>query len=148
MAAGITFFRNIAYNNGYTGWLFSGVWRDGDVSVVNNISANNVFGYIFGGSSFDTHGCINTVVLNNMAVNNASNGVLISDGDDDYSNMYYDHNLYYANGWHEDVYRGGCMTIYVGAGSNHYYEHVADIHTGRGWESSGMEQDPLFLDYQ
>ncbi|HPQ41411.1 MAG TPA: hypothetical protein PLV45_13640, partial [bacterium] len=146
MAAGITFYRNIAYNNGYTGWLFSGVWRDGDVTVVNNISAGNVYGYIFGGSSFDTHGCVGTAVLNNMAVHNDGYGILISDGDDAYANMFFDYNLYYANGWHEDIYRGGSMTIYV-SGGNHYYQDVTDIRTGRGWEHHGMQQDPVFTEY-
>ena len=146
MAAGVTFFRNIAYNNGYTGWLFSGVWRDGDVTVVNNVSANNIYGYIFGGSSFDTHGCINTTVYNNFAINNEGYGMLISDGDDVYDNMTYDHNLYYANGWNDDIYRGGSMTIYVGSG-NHYYQSVEDIRTGRGWETHGMEADPWLEDY-
>ncbi len=147
MASGVTFFRNIAYNNGYCGFMFSGVWRDGNVSLMNNLAANQPFGFIFGGSSFDTHGCVQTAVVNNMTVNNDGYGMLLADADDDYANMYFDYNLYQGNGWHEDVYRGGCMGMYVDAGDNHYYPGISDIRSGRNWEMHGIQVDPVFLQY-
>ena len=55
-ASGIYAYRNIAYNNAFAGFKFSGTWRDGDIVYYNNTIANSLYGFHFGGWQYDTHG--------------------------------------------------------------------------------------------
>jgi hypothetical protein len=151
MASGIHAYRNVAYNNAYAGFMIGGVWRDGDVVYYNNVAANSLYGFRFGGLGFDTHGSVNTQVVNNIIVNNEGYGILRSDADGIYHNMTFDHNLYYNNGWREQqvggLYRPGAMAIFRGADPNEYYQTLADIHANTPWESHGVGGDPSFWDY-
>lgn len=42
-ASGIHAYRNIAYNNAFTGFMIYGVWRDGEIVYVNNVAANSFY---------------------------------------------------------------------------------------------------------
>ncbi len=100
MASDIHAYRNIAYNNAYTGYAFAGVWRDGDIVYYNNIAANSLFGFRLDGPDYDTHGgSMNTQLSNNIVVNNEGYGILMTDNDGVYGNLSFDHNLYFNNGW-------------------------------------------------
>jgi hypothetical protein len=150
-ASGIHAYRNIAYNNAYAGFVCFGLWRDGDIVFYNNVAANSLLGLRFGGSYFDTHGNVNTQVVNNAVVNNEGFGLWISDADGNYDDTIIDHNLYDNNGWRvrEDggLYMPGAMVVDRGAEPNEYYQTLADIQANTPWESHGVEGDPGFWDY-
>ncbi len=150
-ASGIHAYRNVAYNNAFTGYMFAGVWRDGDMVYVNNIAANSLHGMSLSGYQYDTHGCVNTQVVNNIIVNNEGYGILHNDGDGLFANTTIDHNLYFNNGWRawEDggMWRPGAMTIYLHGMSNRYYPTLADIQANTDWEDHGVAGDPAFWAY-
>jgi hypothetical protein len=151
MASGIHAYRNVAYNNARAGFKFSGVWRDGDIVIYNNIMANSLYGFCLGGQDFDTHDSVNTQVVNNIVVNNEGYGILLRDADGLHGNTVIDHNLYYNNGWlaYEDGgrYKPGAMSIQRRSSSNKYYPSLADIQANTAWESHGVEGPPRFRDY-
>lgn len=152
MASGVYAYRNVAYNNAYTGYMFSGVWRDGDMVYYNNVAANSLYGFRLGGSSFDDHGgSVNTQLVNNIVVNNEGYGILQSENDGVYGNLAIDHNLYFNNGWRSweagGLWNPGAMTIYRDDGSNEYYQTLAEIQAGTFWEGHGQAGDPHFWDY-
>ncbi len=74
-ASGIHAFRNIAYNNAYTGYMVYGRWRDGSIVYVNNVAANSLYGMSLGGGQYDDHGAVDTRVLNNILINNEAFGI-------------------------------------------------------------------------
>jgi hypothetical protein len=151
-ASGIHAYRNIAYNNAYTGYMLSGVWRDGDIVYYNNIAANSLYGFSMGGASYDTHGSHNTQVVDNIIVNNEGYGIKQSDSDGVYANMVLDHNLYFNNGWRAfdqgGEWKAGAMVIYVGSGPDAYYQTLTNIQANTVWEAHGAEGDPRFVDYE
>jgi hypothetical protein len=149
-ASGIHVYRNIAYNNGYAGYKFFGRWRDGEIIFVNNIAANSLYGIILGGGQYDTHGSVNTLVINNILVNNEGFGLSLSYAVSHYSNTSIDHNLYFNNGWRSESQGGiegaGAMVIIEG---NSYkpYPTLAEAQANTLWEDHGLEGDPLFSSY-
>jgi hypothetical protein len=147
MASGIHAYRNIAYNNAQAGFKMSGVWRDGDIVYYNNVAANCLYGFLLGASSYDTHGSVNTQIINNIVLNNEGYGILMRDGDGVYTNMDLDHNLYYGNGWGDALYRPGAMSIEIRDVGNKYYQTLAEIQANTPWEDHGVAGDPRFADY-
>lgn len=149
-ASGIHAFRNISYNNAYAGFMLSGAWRDGDIVYYNNVTANSLYGMILGGRQYDTHGCVNTQLVNNIFVNSEAYGMSHSDGDGLYANTTIDHNLYYNNGWRAyengGMWQPGAMRLYDGS-SYLYYPILAEIQANTSWEPHGVEGDPVFWDY-
>jgi hypothetical protein len=150
-ASGIHAYRNIAYNTAYVGYIVYGRWRDGDIVYYNNVAANSLYGFSLGGSQYDTHGCVNTQVVDNIIINNEGYGIVQSDADGVYDNMMFDHNLYFNNGWraYEDggLWKPGAMVIWVSSGSDGVYQTLADVQAGTAWEAHGVEGDPGFWDY-
>ena len=150
-ASGIHAYRNIAYNNAFAGFLAYGRWRDGDMIYYNNIAANSLYGFRLGGLHYDTHGSVNTQVINNIVVNNEGYGILYSDADGQYGDTAIDHNLYHDNGWRaqEDggLYKPGAMVVERSSVPNEYYQTLADIQADTPWETHGVDGDPGFLDY-
>lgn len=150
MASGIHAYRNIAYNNGYAGFLFSGVWRDGQMVFVNNVAANNFNGFILGGLAFDTHGNVDTRVLNNIMVNNEGFGTVVNYATGRYDNIRLDYNLYYNNGWrpYEDggLWVAGAMAEYEGENYT-AYATLAEAQAGMPWEDLGIAGNPAFWSY-
>ncbi|MBN2007423.1 MAG: right-handed parallel beta-helix repeat-containing protein [Anaerolineae bacterium] len=150
MASGVHAYRNIAYNNGYAGFLFSGVWRDGLMVFVNNVSANNFNGFILGGREFDTHGNVDTRILNNIMVNNEGFGTVINYASGRYYNIQLNYNLYYNNGWrsYEDggLWISGAMSEYEGD-TNTPFETLAEAQAATPWEDNGVAGDPAFWIY-
>ena len=98
-ASGIHAYRNIAYNNAHSGYYFYATWRDGDIVYYNNIAANSRYGMTLGARWADTHGSVNTQLLNNIIVNNEYYGIAISSANGNYPNTTINHNLYFNNGW-------------------------------------------------
>ena len=151
MASGLHVYRNVAYKNGYANFMLAGTWRDGDILYLNNVSANTLYGFYLGSMTYDTHGNVNTRVLNNIILNNESHGVLLSDADGDLANMTFDHNLYYLNGWRSGAEGGrsgaGDMVIYVKDNPSLYYPTLADIQANTSWEDHGVQGDPRLAGY-
>lgn len=147
MASGIHVYRNIAYNNAQSGFRLVGVWRDGKIVYYNNVVANSLYGFYFGGGKYDTHGSVNTQVDNNIIVNNEGYGIAQEDADGLYANMTFDHNLYYGNGWGSDIWKPGAMAIYRGPSPNEYYQTLAEIQANTPWEDHGVAGDPRFWSY-
>jgi len=75
-ASGLHAYRNIAYNNAYADYVLYGVFRDGDIVYWNNIAANSLYGFSVGGPQYDTHGSVNTQLVDNLIVNNEGYGVI------------------------------------------------------------------------
>jgi len=150
MASGVHVYRNIAYNNGYTGFHCAGVWRDGQMIFVNNVAANNFNGLTLGGLDFDTHGSVDTRVLNNILVNNEGYGTVINYATGRYDNIRLDFNLYYNNGWrsYEDggLQTPGDMVVYEGDNRTPYAT-LAEAQAATQWEDSGVAGDPSFWSY-
>jgi hypothetical protein len=136
-ASGIYAYRNIAYNNAFAGFKFAVAWRDGDIIFYNNITANSLHGFHFGGWQYDTHGgSVNTQVVNNIIVNNESYGMILSDANGIFENTTIDHNLYYNNGWRPDgqggVFGAGDIRHNIPSGDL-FYQTLQDIQTGTDW---------------
>ena len=149
-ASGIHAYRNISYNNAYTGYMLYGTWRDGDIVYYNNIAANSLFGFSMGGPQFDSHGSINTQVIDNIIANNEGYGVWFSAANSNYANTSFNHNLYFNNGWRSTgsggVWMPGDMAISNGSASI-YYQTLIRIQASIAWEGQGVEGDPIFRSY-
>jgi hypothetical protein len=148
-ASGIHAYRNVAYNNAYTGYMFSGRWRDGQMVYVNNVAANGLYGFSLGGSQYDTHGSVDTQVVNNIVVNNEAFGVAIEYVEGRTANMTVDHNLYYDNGW-GGMWHAGPMVVRQRSSSGLTWEPqqtLAEVQANTPWEDHGVAGDPAFYDY-
>jgi hypothetical protein len=147
-ASGIHAYRNVAYNNAYTGYMFSGVWRDGPMVYVNNVAANSLYGFAIG-SSYDTHGSVDTQVINNIMVNNEAFGMTVGYAAGRYANMTIDYNLYHANGWGEMWHAGPMVVREVSGGDTSWnpYQTLAEVQVNTPWEDHGVAGDPAFWNY-
>ncbi len=147
-ASGIHAYRNVAYNNAYTGYMFSGVWRDGQMVYVNNIAANSLYGFAIG-SNYDTHGSVDTRVINNIMVNNEAFGMSVGYAAGRYANMTIDYNLYHANGW-GGMWHAGPMVVREVSGDDTSwdpYQTLAEVQANAPWEDHGVAGDPAFWNY-
>jgi hypothetical protein len=147
-ASGIHAYRNVAYNNAYTGYMFSGVWRDGPMIYVNNVAANSLYGFTLG-SGYDTHGSVDTRILNNIVVNNEAFGMSVSYAAGQTQNMAIDYNLYHANGWRPypgGMWHAGPMVVREG-GSWEPQQTLAEVQANTPWEDHGVAGDPAFWAY-
>ncbi|MGC9396083.1 MAG: right-handed parallel beta-helix repeat-containing protein [Anaerolineae bacterium] len=147
-ASGIHAYRNVAYNNAYTGYMFSGMWRDGPMIYANNVAANALYGFALG-SSYDTHGSVDTRVFNNILVNNEAFGMTVGYATGRTQNMTIDHNLYHANGW-GGMWHAGPMVIRQVSRSGTSWEPqqtLDEVRTNTPWEDHGVAGDPGFWDY-
>jgi hypothetical protein len=148
-ASGIHAYRNVAYNNAYTGYVFSGRWRDGQMVYVNNVAANSLYGFGLGGSQYDTHGSVDTRVINNIAINNEAFGVAIEYVEGRTANMMVDHNLYHGNGW-GGMWHAGPMVVRQRSSGGLSWEPqqtLGDVQANTPWEDHGVAGDPVFYDY-
>jgi hypothetical protein len=148
--SGIHAFRNISYNNAYTGYMVYGRWRDGAIVYVNNVAANSLYGMSLGGGQYDTHGAVDTRVINNILVNNEAFGINLAYADGSTANTIVDHNLYFNNGWRSfddgGIWHAGEMVIREG-GSWEPYETLAELQAATIWEANGVAGDPAFWGY-
>ncbi len=149
-ASGIHAYRNVSYNNAYTGFLVYGNWRDGPVIYVNNVTANSLYGISLGGAQYDDHGNVDTRILNNIILNNEAFGALVSYAQGRTANLAIDHNLYFGNGWRPydqgGVWRAGTMVVSE-AGTWKAHETLADVQAATPWEGHGLATDPLLVSY-
>jgi hypothetical protein len=149
-ASGIHAYRNIAYNNAYTGYMVYGRWRDGEIVYVNNVAANSLYGMSFGGGQYDTHGAVDTQVLNNILVGNEGFGLTLSYAQDRTANTTIDHNLYFNNGWRPysqgGMWQAGAMLVRNGD-SYDPYPALTEAQASTPWEDHGAEGDPALWDY-
>jgi hypothetical protein len=153
-ASGFHAYRNISYNNAYTGYMVYGVWRDGDLVYVNNVAANSLYGMSLGGIQYDTHGSLNTQVLDNLIVNNEGFGMTLHYADGHTANLTVDHNLYFNNGWRSweqgGMWHAGAMVVRTGDPNNPSWDPyitLAEVQTDTPWETAGQEGDPALWDY-
>lgn len=153
-ASGITAYRNIAYNNAFTGYMFSGVWRDGPMVYVNNVAANSLYGMSIGSMQYDTHGSLDTQVLDNLLINNEAFGMDLEYAAGDPSTLTVDHNLYFNNGWRAydqgGFWHAGAMVVRTGdpnSPSWDPYTTLAEAQAATPWEANGLEGNPLLWDY-
>jgi len=148
-ASGIHAYRNVAYNNSYTGYMLSGVWREGDILYYNNVAANSLYGLILGEWD-DPPISVNTQIVNNILVNNEGFGAHLSYAGNQYQNTTVDYNLYFNNGWRPweqgGMWHAGAMVVRQD-GSWDPYETLADAQAVTPWEDHGLEGDPAFWDY-
>ncbi len=155
-ASGVHAYRNIAHNNSYTGYMVYGVWRDGDLVYFNNISANSLYGMILSGSQYDTHGSVNTQVVNNILINNEAFGLWVSYAEGRTANTLIDHNLYWANGWRSrdqgGFWRAGDFVLRQrradGTETWEPFQTLAEVQVATPWERHGVAGDPAFVRYE
>jgi hypothetical protein len=145
-ASGVYAYRNILYNNGFAGFHLTTTWRDGEIVIFNNVSADNAWGLHFGGLAEDLYPAVDTDVRGNLFVNNKAYGVKMSDLDFDYTNITIDRNLYFRNGWGDHVYKPGAMKI-AHDGPGEFFPTVEDIAARTPFESAGQEVNPGFVGY-
>ena len=147
-ASGIHAYRNVAYNNAYSGYLFSGVWRDGSIIYANNVAANSLYGFVLG-SGYDTHGSVDTRLFNNIVVNNEGFGMSVGYATGRTQNISIDYNLYHANGWGGMWHAGPMVIRQVSAGGTSWepQQTLDDVRANTPWEDHGLEGDPAFWDY-
>ncbi len=149
-ASGFHAYRNISYNNAYTDYMVYGVWRDGDLVYVNNIAANSLYGMSLGGSQYDTHGNVNTQVLDNLIIDNEAFGMSVSYAAGHTANMAIDHNLYFNNGWRTQeqggIWHAGTMVERVDNSWDPYIT-LAEVQANTLWEDHGQEGDPALSNY-
>ena len=149
-ASGLHVYRNIAYNNAYTGYLLYGVWRDGPMVYVNNVAANSLYGMSLGGEQYDTHGAVDTRVMHNILVNNEAFGLSMGYAEGRYANTIVDYNLYDRNGWRPyeqgGIWHAGAMVIRESSSWEPYIT-LAEAQLATPWEDHGLESDPAFWDY-
>lgn len=151
-ASGLHAYRNIAYNNAYLGYLLYGVWRDGEIVYYNNVAANSLYGFSLGGNQYDTHGNVNTQIVNNIVINNEGYGILASGADTTFDNVTLDHNLYFNNGWRSyengGFWEAGDMVVSTRSPSTWTpYQTLADVQANTAWEDHGVEGDPVLWNY-
>jgi len=150
MASGIHAYRNIAYNNAYTAYMLYGVWRDGPMIYVNNVAANSLYGFTLGGASFDTHGSVDTRVLNNIVLNNEAFGTVVNYAEGRTQHMTIDHNLYHGNGWGGMWHAGPMVVRQRGADDTLSWEPwqtLAEVQAHTPWEAHGVAGDPALKAY-
>ena len=151
MASGFYIYRNIAYNNAFAGVALGGVWRDGDMVFYNNVVANSLYGFFMSGLEFDTHGNVNTQIVNNILVNNEAHGLWFTDVGEFPGDVIIDYNLYSSNGWrpYEDggVWQPGALIIRRAQNTYETYQTLADIQSKTLWEVHGLDGDAGFLQY-
>lgn len=149
-ASGIHAYRNVAYNNAYDNYAFAGSWRDGPIVYANNISANSLYGFELGSPTYDTHGNVDTRIINNIIVNNEAFGMEVVYAEGRTQNMVIDHNLYYANGW-GGMWHAGPMVIRQrrpdGSLSWEPQQTLAEVQANTPWEDHGIAGDPAFWNY-
>lgn len=151
MASGFHVYRNIAYNNAFAGIALGGVWRDGDIVVYNNILANSLFGLFFSALGSDTHGNVNTQIVNNILVNNESHGLWFTDSGKFPGGVVIDYNLYSNNGWRqylpESIWQSGALILRQAQDTYEIYQTPIDIASKTPWEAHGLEGDTGFIKY-
>jgi hypothetical protein len=150
MTSGMHVYRNIAYNNAYADFQMYGLWRDDNLVYYNNIAANSLHGFYLAG--IDDVPPINTSTpfFNNIMINNENYGIVYDDSADcigGITNLNFDHNLYYGNGWSNGIYKPGVMIIYRGAYVNSYYQTLSQMQADTAWEDHGVAGDPLLRNY-
>ena len=152
-ASGIHAYRNIAYNLTGAGYKLACLWRDDDLILFNNISANNYSeGFKFtGGGYCDNHsGSVNTQLVNNILINNDARGMqLVSAYENDrFGNLIIDHNLYFNNGWNsETAWQPVDIQLFQGSLPTQYFYGISDIQSNTSWEDHGVEGNPDFFNY-
>lgn len=149
-ASGIHAYRNMAYNNAYDNYAFSGSWRDGPIIYVNNIAANSLYGFSFGGSTLDTHGNVDTRIINNIIINNEAFGMQVTYTEGQTQNMVIDYNLYHANGW-GGAWHAGPMVVRQrrpdGSLTWEPQQTLSQVQANTPWEDHGLAGDPAFWAY-
>lgn len=143
-ASGVVVYRNVAHNNAYAGYMFSGEWRDGDIIYLNNIAANNLHGFSLEGVDYDTHGNFNTQIKNNILINNEADGVLVSHAGQ-FGNLALDYNLYDSNGWSESSISG--VLSVCGVTNCSFHQTIAAIRSQTPWEDHGAVGDAAFWNF-
>jgi hypothetical protein len=130
------------------------MWRDGALVYVNNVAANSLYGMSLGGIQYDTHGNVDTQVLDNILINNESFGISLHYAEGHTSNLTVDHNLYFNNGWRSwddgGIWHAGAMVVRTGdPGSPSWdpYITLAEVQAATPWEEHGVEGDPHLWDY-
>jgi len=144
MSSGVHAYRNVAYNNAYAGYMFSGEWRDGEILYLNNVAANNLHGFAFEGIDDDTHGNVNTQVKNNVLINNEMTGISFNYATQ-LNNVAIDYNLYYNNGWRATTTSG--LLALCGTTSCATQKTIAQVRANTPWEDSGAGGDPAFWSF-
>lgn len=114
------------------------------------MAANSLYGMSLGGEQYDTHGAVDTQVINNILANNEAFGLSMGYAEGRYANTTVDYNLYYNNGWRPDeqggIWHARAMVIREG-GSWDPYITLTEAQAATPWEDHGLEGDPAFWDY-
>jgi len=141
-ASGIHGYGNLLYNNGYANVFATQHWRDGVLIFYNNLLANSFYGInIWNPPDLETHGGpVDSQFVNNLIINNERFGVRHSAAVEE-SSFKLDHNLYYANGWSDNLNSG----VMHANGERYYF--LAELQEQTPWEVHGVGEAPRFFNY-
>jgi hypothetical protein len=121
---------------------------------VNNVAANSLYGMSIGSMQYDTHGSLDTRVLDNILINNEAFGMDLEYAAGDPATLTVDHNLYFNNGWRAydqgGFWHAGAMVVRTGdpnSPSWDPYTTLAEAQAATPWEANGLEGNPLLWDY-
>jgi len=153
LASGIHAYRNIAYNNPFSGYQMNGLWQDGVMIYYNNIAANSLYGFRLDATQFDDRGSVDTELVNNLLVNNERYGsYILKVVDNQFGNLTVNHNLYYNNYWNKSDFSdkfAGALGLFIRDPQNKFYNYptTAEAKATSPWEANGLDGDPKFKLY-
>jgi hypothetical protein len=145
-SSGVHAYRNEFHDHGYAGIYAGKNWRDGDITIVNNVISDSLFGMRFAGLPWDTHDPVRLEVINNIVANIEGYAVFLDDADGVFSQVTIDHDLYPWAGWGTSLFKPGIMSI-MKSSSSSYLQTLAEVRAATPFEDSGEVGDPLFVSY-
>lgn len=145
-SSGVQIYRNEFHDIGYAGIHAARAWRDGPITIFDNVISNSHFGLRLEGLDWDTHDPVWVDVENNIFAGIEKYGVFLADADGVYSNVTIDHNLYGWVGWGTELLDPALMFIRHSAGQT-FLPTLSDIQSLTPFEDHGLEGDPGFSLY-
>ncbi|MBN1770629.1 MAG: hypothetical protein JXB32_05155 [Deltaproteobacteria bacterium] len=146
-AGGISFFRNISWNNGLAGFMASGSWIDQPVVLANNTIAGSPLGYTMG-----TRGAFADATVGLDAVNTIFlhlHRFAYSVGQDEIlaGRVQLDHDLFHDCGFETwEHHTPGLMAGHVDGSGYRELPDLADVQA-LGFEADGRVEDPRLADF-
>ncbi|MBI5487390.1 MAG: hypothetical protein HY905_08660 [Deltaproteobacteria bacterium] len=146
-AGGITFFRNIAYENGLAGFMASGSWYDQPVVMANNTFVNSPDGFDLGIRAALSDANTDFHAVNNIFVHLQRFAVAVGDERILRGEVELDHDLFHLVGYEAwPSHSPGIVAGHVDGSGYRELPGLGDVQA-IGLESDGREGDPLFAGY-
>lgn len=141
-AGGITFFRNIAWNNGLAGFMASGSWIDQPVVLANNTIAGSPLGYTMGVRGAFADATVGLDAVNTLFLHLHRFAYSIGQPQILAGRARLDHDLFWDCGWETwEHHAPGLMAGHVDDSGYRELPALADVQA-LGFEADGRVEDP------